>query len=130
VTARSVLDAAAASWTIGIRGRRLGGRGAGLLGRGGSPRRHPRDRRVGTEPDVVVGMSLSGLTTLRLTALAPELVPRAVIVDVTPSAQLRRQAMTRAERGTTALVQGPATPLTLVRGGAGPRTSSSTRSSG
>jgi esterase len=57
--------------------------------------------------EVVVGMSLGGLTTIRLTALVPELVRRAVIVDVTPSVSLRQSSMTGAERGTTALTQGP-----------------------
>jgi esterase len=61
----------------------------------------------------VVGMSLGGLTTIRLTAVAPELVPRAVIVDVTPSAQSRRQAMNQAQRGTTALIEGPASFATF-----------------
>jgi pimeloyl-ACP methyl ester carboxylesterase len=78
-----------------------------------APAMIPVIRKWAPELDVVVGMSLGGLTTLRLTAVAPELVPRAVIVDVTPSAQLRRQAMIRAERGTTALVQGPASFATF-----------------
>src|ERR1700761_1281308 len=69
--------------------------------------------RWAPEPDLVVGMSLGGLTTLRLTAVAPELVPRAVIVDVTPSARSRRQAMNQAKRGTTALIQGPASFATF-----------------
>lgn len=57
--------------------------------------------------DGVVGMSLGGLTTIRLTAAAPDLVRRAVIVDVTPSVLLHVRSMTRAERGTTALIGGP-----------------------
>jgi pimeloyl-ACP methyl ester carboxylesterase len=65
------------------------------------------------ERDLVVGMSLGGLTTIRLTVAAPDLVARAVIVDVTPSAQLRQQSMTQAERGTTALVRGPASFATF-----------------
>lgn len=64
-------------------------------------------REWAPEPDLVVGMSLGGLTTIRLTAVAPDLAPRAVIVDVTPSAQQRRLAMTLAQRGTTTLVEGP-----------------------
>jgi pimeloyl-ACP methyl ester carboxylesterase len=64
-------------------------------------------------PVVIVGMSLGGLTTIRLTAAAPDLAARAVIVDVTPSAQLRQQSMTQAERGTTALVRGPASFATF-----------------
>jgi len=64
-------------------------------------------------PEVIVGMSLGGLTTIRLTAAAPDLVAQAVIVDVTPSAQLRQQSMTPTERGTTALVRGPASFATF-----------------
>jgi esterase len=64
-------------------------------------------REWAPEADAVVGMSLGGLTTIRLTALAPELVRRAVVVDVTPSVHLRQQSMSRTERGTTALTQGP-----------------------
>jgi esterase len=55
----------------------------------------------------VVGMSLGGLTTIRLIGLVPDLVRRAAIVDVTPSVMLRHRDMTEAERGTTALVGGP-----------------------
>lgn len=60
-------------------------------------------------PDVagVVGMSLGGLTTIRLAATRPDLVKKAVVVDVTPSVQEAQAPMTRAERGTTALVGGP-----------------------
>ena len=67
----------------------------------------PTLREWAPAADAVVGMSLGGLTTIRLTALAPELVRRAVIVDVTPSVHLRQRSMTRTERGTTALTQGP-----------------------
>jgi len=70
-------------------------------------------RQWAPEPEVIVGMSLGGLTTIRLTAVAPDLVARAVIVDVTPSAQRRQQSMTRTERGTTALVRGPASFATF-----------------
>jgi pimeloyl-ACP methyl ester carboxylesterase len=38
----------------------------------------------------VVGMSLGGLTTLALATLAPELVRRALLVDVTPGANARK----------------------------------------
>jgi esterase len=55
----------------------------------------------------VVGMSMGGLTTIRLAATEPALVRRAVLVDVTPSSGDRARTMTRAERGTTALVSGP-----------------------
>lgn len=58
-------------------------------------------------PSLVVGMSLGGMVTIRLAATRPDLVPRAVIVDVTPSAGERHQAMTTAQRGTVALIAGP-----------------------
>jgi pimeloyl-ACP methyl ester carboxylesterase len=58
-------------------------------------------------PKLVVGMSLGGMVTIRLAATRPDLVPRAVIVDVTPSAGQRHQAMTTAQRGTVALIAGP-----------------------
>jgi esterase len=64
-------------------------------------------REWAPEADAVVGMSLGGLTTIRLTALVPDLVRQAVVVDVTPSVHLRQQSMSRVERGTTALTQGP-----------------------
>ena len=56
--------------------------------------------------DLFVGHSLGGLTALRLTALAPELVRRLVLVDVTPSAPQRHGEMTDEQKGTVALVQG------------------------
>ena len=48
----------------------------------------------------VIGMSLGGLTLIRLAADRPELVHRDVIVDVL-QARPRRNADDRAERGTT-----------------------------
>lgn len=58
---------------------------------------------------LVVGMSLGGLTALRLAVTAPELVPQLVMVDVTPSAPERHTQMTDAQKGTVALVQGERT---------------------
>lgn len=58
-------------------------------------------------PVAVVGMSLGGLTTIRLAAKYPELVSRAVVIDVTPSVFERQVAMTREQKGTTALITGP-----------------------
>jgi esterase len=55
----------------------------------------------------VVGMSLGGLATIRLAAVAPDLLRHAVIVDVTPSAQARRAEATPAEQGPVALIDGP-----------------------
>ena len=52
----------------------------------------------------VVGMSLGGLTLIRLAATRPDLVRRAVIVDVTPGSTAAHAQMTRSERGTTQLI--------------------------
>jgi pimeloyl-ACP methyl ester carboxylesterase len=58
------------------------------------------------DAQLVVGMSLGGLTAIRLAVSAPELVRELVLVDVTPSAPERHTEMTDAQRGTVALVQG------------------------
>jgi len=63
-------------------------------------------RRLAPDAALVVGMSLGGLTALRLAVTAPELVPRLVLVDVTPSAPDRHTQMTSAQQGTVALVHG------------------------
>lgn len=55
---------------------------------------------------LVVGMSLGGLTALRVAATEPELVPELLLVDVTPSAPERHEQMTKAQLGAVALVQG------------------------
>ena len=57
----------------------------------------------------VVGMSLGGATAIRLAATRPDLVRRAVIVDVTPNSGVRSWSMTPADRGAVALVSGPPT---------------------
>jgi pimeloyl-ACP methyl ester carboxylesterase len=57
----------------------------------------------------VVGMSLGGVTTIRLAASRPDLTRRAVVVDVTPQTSRTSQTLTRAERGSVALVEGPTT---------------------
>lgn len=57
--------------------------------------------------ELVVGMSLGGLTLMRLSAQRPDLVRRAVIVDVTPNGAARFAAMTTAQRGSIALTAGP-----------------------
>lgn len=54
---------------------------------------------------LVVGMSLGGLTALRIAATEPTLVPQLVLVDVTPSAPERHTEMTKAQMGTVALVR-------------------------
>jgi esterase len=56
--------------------------------------------------DLVVGMSLGGLTAIGLGAIAPHLVRELVLVDVTPSALRRHAEMTKEQLGTVALVQG------------------------
>jgi pimeloyl-ACP methyl ester carboxylesterase len=92
-----------------------------LPGHGHSGRRPDRDygpwrnaeavaavmERAAPAARAVVGMSLGGSTLIRLAATRPDLVRRAVIVDVTPGSGVRSQAMTRAERGAVALVSGP-----------------------
>jgi pimeloyl-ACP methyl ester carboxylesterase len=66
-------------------------------------------REHAPSPALVVGMSLGGLTALRIAATAPELVPQLLLVDVTPSAPERHTQMTEAQKGTVALVQGDRT---------------------
>jgi pimeloyl-ACP methyl ester carboxylesterase len=63
-------------------------------------------REWAPNPRLVVGMSLGGLTALRLAASEPGLVPELVLVDVTPSAPERHEEMTKAQLGAVALVQG------------------------
>ena len=66
-------------------------------------------RELAPDADLVVGMSLGGLTALRLAVAAPELVRKLVLVDVTPSAPERHTEMTDEQKGTVALVQGERT---------------------
>lgn len=66
-------------------------------------------REHAPSPRLVVGMSLGGLTALRIAATAPDLVRELVLVDVTPSAPERHEEMTKAQMGTVALVQGDRT---------------------
>lgn len=66
-------------------------------------------RALAPSAELVVGMSLGGLTAIRLAATAPELVRRLVLVDVTPSALQRHSQMSAADRGTVALAQGDRT---------------------
>lgn len=58
---------------------------------------------------LVVGMSLGGLTALRIASTEAALVPELVLVDVTPSAPERHEQMTKAQLGAVALVQGDRT---------------------
>src|SRR3954471_6754954 len=64
-------------------------------------------------PVVLVGMSLGGLTAVRLARLHPEAVRALVVVDVTPGVFARTAAMDRRQRGTTALIGGPASFASL-----------------
>ncbi len=66
----------------------------------------PVIRELAPQAELVVGMSLGGLTAMRLAVTAPELVPKLVMIDVTPSAPERHEQMTRAQMGAVALVQG------------------------
>ncbi|BBZ65143.1 hydrolase [Mycolicibacterium insubricum] len=63
-------------------------------------------RELAPRPRLVVGMSLGGLTALRIAATESALVPELVLVDVTPSAPARHEEMTKAQLGAVALVQG------------------------
>jgi esterase len=56
--------------------------------------------------DLVVGMSLGGLTAIRLAAEAPDLVNELVLIDVTPSALQRHAELTKEQQGTVALMHG------------------------
>jgi len=72
-------------------------------------------RRWAPEAEAVVGASLGGLTTIRLAAIVPELVRRAIVLDVTPSAVLDDGQDLSALWDDLA---GIGVPLTLIRGGA------------
>jgi pimeloyl-ACP methyl ester carboxylesterase len=64
-------------------------------------------------PALLVGMSLGGLTAIRLASRHPDVVRGLVVVDVTPGVSARTAAMDRRQRGTTALIGGPASFDTL-----------------
>jgi esterase len=66
----------------------------------------PVVHELASTADLVVGMSLGGLTALRLAAVAPELVNELVLIDVTPSALQRHAELTAEQQGTVALMHG------------------------
>lgn len=66
----------------------------------------PALRELAPSADLVVGMSLGGLTAIRLAAVAPELVRELVLIDVTPSALQRHSELTKEQQGTVALMHG------------------------
>ena len=66
----------------------------------------PALHELASTADLVVGMSLGGLTALRLAAVAPELVNELVLIDVTPSALQRHAELTAEQQGTVALMHG------------------------
>jgi pimeloyl-ACP methyl ester carboxylesterase len=92
-----------------------------LPGHGHSSRRPDRDygawrnatavaavlEQVAPAAVVVVGMSLGGVTAIRLAATRPDLVRKLVVVDVTPQVNDSTRTMSRADRGAVALVAGP-----------------------
>ena len=67
---------------------------------------HGGGQNAHTWDTVIVGMSLGGLTALRLAVTTSDLVRTLVMVDVTPSAPERHEQMTKAQMGAVALVQG------------------------
>jgi pimeloyl-ACP methyl ester carboxylesterase len=69
----------------------------------------PVIRELAPDADLLVGMSLGGLTAMRLAVAAPDLVRRLVMIDVTPSAPERHEQMTKAQMGAVALVRGERT---------------------
>ena len=69
----------------------------------------PVMRELAPNADLLVGMSLGGLTAMRLGVSAPDLVRRLVMIDVTPSAPERHEQMTQAQMGAVALVRGERT---------------------
>lgn len=60
--------------------------------------------RVAPNAKVVVGMSLGGATTIRLSGAYAQYVRKAVIVDVTPQVNDTSRKMSREERGTVSLI--------------------------
>lgn len=70
--------------------------------------------RLAPRAAAVVGMSLGGLTTIHLAATRPDLVRRAVLVDVTPGSPSAAAHMTDQQRGAVALTRGPRSYASLT----------------
>jgi pimeloyl-ACP methyl ester carboxylesterase len=66
----------------------------------------PVIEELAPDAELVVGMSLGGLTAMRLAVTTPALVRTLVMIDVTPSAPERHEQMTQTQMGLVALVQG------------------------
>lgn len=63
-------------------------------------------REIAAGAELVVGMSLGGLTALRLAAAAPDLVRELVLIDVTPSTLQGNAKLTADKLGVLALMHG------------------------
>jgi esterase len=59
--------------------------------------------------EAVIGMSQGGLTTIRLSATRPDLVRRAVLIDVSPGTREAVKKMSAQQRGAVQLTSGPRT---------------------
>jgi pimeloyl-ACP methyl ester carboxylesterase len=66
----------------------------------------PVIKELAPDAQLVVGMSLGGLTAMRLAVTTPALVRELVMIDVTPSAPERHEQMTQTQMGLVSLVQG------------------------
>jgi esterase len=62
--------------------------------------------RLAPHAELVVGMSLGGLTLIALAAARPDLVRRAMVVDIMPQAESTLATLSREQRGAVALVDG------------------------
>jgi len=64
-------------------------------------------------PKAIIGMSLGGLTAIRLSSIRPDLAAKTVVIDVTPNQNKQNARMKENEHGTTALIRGPRTFTSL-----------------